>query len=129
MTFYPEECISRPLDRTSQAKRWLEEADPELLTPMFRDPSGRDFYTFELARLSDGRVCVPFRFFERDGRVWFKAWATLRGEGSTEPPSGWIVDESTVVVLPSDSLAISGQELNAGIFLGRQQPAISITGA
>lgn len=72
-----------------QARRWLIEADPSLLTPMIRIRSS-DFYVFEPSLLGDDRICVPYRWFLRHGQIYAKAWHFITtGSGRA---TGWVVD-------------------------------------
>ncbi|OSD07688.1 hypothetical protein PYCCODRAFT_1358054, partial [Trametes coccinea BRFM310] len=83
--FIPEDAGPR-LAEAWQAKRWLEELDQNLATPMCRK-GHQDFYIHEPALLDDGRVCMPFRWFTRMGKTFARAWAMAPVEGN----SGWIV--------------------------------------
>ncbi|KAL0578323.1 hypothetical protein V5O48_003670 [Marasmius crinis-equi] len=63
--FYPEDS-SPSLSEAWQADRWLKELDSQLTTPMIRI-FNQDFYLQEPARLRDGRLVIPIRWFMRDG--------------------------------------------------------------
>ena len=100
--FYPEDTGGRVLAEACQAKRWLEEVAPELLTPMLR-LGNHDFYIHEPAMLDDGSVCMPVRCFNRvtpsGEREWYaKCWrmeVVLAGpqSGQSENGDGWRVIE------------------------------------
>ncbi|KAE9398997.1 hypothetical protein BT96DRAFT_957440 [Gymnopus androsaceus JB14] len=73
LNFLPEDT-DKNLAEAYQAKRWLNELDPDLLTPV-HFAAGQDFFTLEPALLADGKtVCMPSRWFKRHGKVLTKAW-------------------------------------------------------
>ncbi|KAJ6583660.1 hypothetical protein B0H10DRAFT_2168146 [Mycena sp. CBHHK59/15] len=89
LRFLPED--TKPsLSQAWQAKRWLNELDSDLTTPMIRIHK-QDFFINEPTLLSNGIVCMPVRWFTRGNKtfaqVWKMRWAseTLRGHG-------WIIE-------------------------------------
>ncbi|KAH7923808.1 hypothetical protein BV22DRAFT_1105892 [Leucogyrophana mollusca] len=58
---YPEDAGSH-LSEAWQASRWLREIDTELATPMVRI-GHQDYFVFEPAKLDDGSVMMPERWF------------------------------------------------------------------
>lgn len=64
--------------------------DPDLATPMIRH-EGQDFYTLEPTLLQDGRICMPFRWFIRNGKTLARAWAMSQDTDA----QGWIVLKHT----------------------------------
>ncbi|KZT24421.1 hypothetical protein NEOLEDRAFT_1156913 [Neolentinus lepideus HHB14362 ss-1] len=103
LRFLPEDSRAR-LSEAWQAKRWLEELDPELLTQMIC-VNTQDFFVYEPALLKDRRVCMPVCWFTRGGSTFAWAYsmsATLRG---------WIVHEQLVCEIHSDQLLLSFPQL------------------
>ncbi|KAH9899608.1 hypothetical protein C8Q73DRAFT_680493 [Cubamyces lactineus] len=85
LRFLPED--SGPvLAEAWQAARWREELDPDLATPMLRQGE-QDFYVYEPARLQNGSVCMPVRWYQREGQTFARVWAME----PTADRSGWIV--------------------------------------
>lgn len=108
LRFLPEDS-GKELGEAYQAKRWLDEQDPDLLTPVQR-VSGQDFFTLEPALLEDGRVCMPSRWFTRKGKVYAKAWLmkVVELEGDK---SGWAVQTHNEIEISSTNLLLSFPEL------------------
>lgn len=100
--FYPEDCGTR-LEETRQASKWLNELSPDEATPMIRLRK-EDYYVYEPTLLTDGTVCVPFRWFTRHGKFYGKAWAIkpIRHEDPTE--DGWVVYKNEQVEIPEGML-------------------------
>ncbi|EIW86698.1 hypothetical protein CONPUDRAFT_69138 [Coniophora puteana RWD-64-598 SS2] len=106
--FYPEDAGKR-LEQAWQASRWRRELDPTLATPMIRQ-RGQDFYILEPAKLSDGRVVVPERWFTRRGpdgtqRFFACVWPTARvtdQRGAT----GYVVYKSHAFEIDARSLLL-----------------------
>jgi hypothetical protein len=88
--FYPEDTGVH-LRETRQADRWLREVRSQDTTPMIRIHRD-DYYIFEPAMLHDCSVCMPHRWFTRDGQFFAKAWQLEQGmdEGGI---AGWIVHQ------------------------------------
>ena len=61
LRFYPEDPRQK-LKECWQASRWLHELSPDIATPMVRVGS-QDYYVYEPAKLVDGQVVVPFRWY------------------------------------------------------------------
>ncbi|KAG2126284.1 hypothetical protein DEU56DRAFT_743067 [Suillus clintonianus] len=101
--FYPEDT-GMELNEARQAKRWLEELDPELLTPVAR-LHNQDFFVFEPALLLSGRACIPFRWFTRGGKMYTKAWS-LRPV-THELDCGWVVEDFRSFEVSEDDLLVS----------------------
>lgn len=87
--FYPEDA-GDTLEHAWQGRRWKEKIDPTLLTPMVR-LGNQDFFVHEPAYLLNGTVCVPIRWFEREGRLF--ARAALMEVVTSDTASYWIVRE------------------------------------
>ncbi|KAG1784909.1 uncharacterized protein HD556DRAFT_1314704 [Suillus plorans] len=101
--FYPEDT-GVELNEARQAKCWLEELDPELLTPVVR-LHNQDFFVFEPALLSSGQACIPFRWFIRGGKMYTKAWS-LRPV-TRELDCGWVVEYFHSFEVSEDNLLVS----------------------
>ncbi|KAF5318718.1 hypothetical protein D9619_011028 [Psilocybe cf. subviscida] len=87
ISFYPED--SHPfLGEARQGAKWLHEMPSELTTPMIRVGKD-DFYIFEPTMLTSGMVCVPHRWFTRNGLFYAKAWTLHRAVQGSE--HGWEV--------------------------------------
>ncbi|KAF6744824.1 hypothetical protein DFP72DRAFT_1176592 [Ephemerocybe angulata] len=55
-------------------QKWQRDLDRHALSPMF-DAGKRHYYIDEPARLADGELVIPVRWFEDEDReVWFEAW-------------------------------------------------------
>ncbi|KAJ3558207.1 hypothetical protein NP233_g11552 [Leucocoprinus birnbaumii] len=89
--------------------RWRHKVDPDLATPMVR-VDNQDFYVFEPALLINNTVCVPVRWFQRDGNIWADTWrltpSAHRGVESGDC-SGWIVHEYHTIQVPLSSFVTS----------------------
>ncbi|KAJ4488656.1 hypothetical protein C8R41DRAFT_896160 [Lentinula lateritia] len=59
---YPEEC-GQHVEHAWQAEAW-KTLDPDLASPMVRI-GDQDFYVYELTKLNDGTLVMPFRWFTR----------------------------------------------------------------
>jgi hypothetical protein len=101
--FYPEDAGAE-LNEARQAKYWLEELDPELLTPVVR-LHNQDFFVFEPTLLSSGQACIPFRWFTRGGKMYTKAWS-LRPV-TREMDCGWVVEDFNSFEVSEDDLLVS----------------------
>lgn len=90
--FYPERSIGRSLSEARQAERWLSELPDDQLTPMARFRDG-DYFVHEPAMLTDGRFCMPVRWFTKAETgphlLYAKCWE-LRPV-INETGSGWRV--------------------------------------
>ncbi|KAL1674251.1 hypothetical protein EV122DRAFT_282209 [Schizophyllum commune] len=109
LQLYPEDA-GRSLHECCQADRWLKEMDPHLLTQMIRLPNGKDFYVFEPAVLSDDSLCVPTRWFRKDGNLWARAWTM-----SVWQSNGWVVDEWSERIVSASEFVVSGEEIAQGL--------------
>lgn len=58
------EDAGNELGEAYQARRWLTEQDPNLLTPM-HCIAGQTFFILKPTLLRDKRVCMPSRWFTR----------------------------------------------------------------
>ncbi|KAJ7435966.1 hypothetical protein B0H11DRAFT_2256623 [Mycena galericulata] len=72
LSFYPEDN-GKGLDEARQGTRWLNELPDEETTPMARIGT-QDYFIHEPVMLSDGRVCMPFRWFMRGKILFAKCW-------------------------------------------------------
>lgn len=89
MHFYPEDA-GDTLEHAWQGRRWKDKIDPTLLTPMVR-VGNQDFFVHEPAYLKNGVVCLPIRWFERDGSLF--ARAARMDLVSTDAARYWVVRE------------------------------------
>jgi len=103
LQFYPEDAGAK-LNEARQAKHWLEELDPELLTPVFR-LRNQDFFVFEPTLLSSGQVCMPFRWFMRCGKMHAKVWS-LRAV-TREMDCGWVIQDFHSFDISEEDLLVS----------------------
>lgn len=88
--FYPEDS-GQFLGEAWQGSRWLHEMDPSLLTPMIRHEK-TDYYVFEPVILTLNRLCIPFRWFKRNDRMYGLAWS-LTPSTSPDGSPCWLVDK------------------------------------
>ena len=102
--FFPEDVGTGVLSDAWQARRWLHEMDPELLTPVIKQDN-QDYYIFEPAVLVDQSVCMPERWFVRSGKMFVRAWRML--PATRDDRTGWIVTKYDVVELPVSNLIAS----------------------
>ncbi|KAJ3739985.1 hypothetical protein DFH05DRAFT_1406273 [Lentinula detonsa] len=104
--FLPEDS-GKLLGEAYQAKRWLHEQDPNLLTPVHIDPTSKEhFYIFEPALLRNGCICMPFRWFKRAGKTLAKAWL-MESMKFREHGSGWAVQTCSEIEIDSSNLLFS----------------------
>ncbi|KAJ6631547.1 hypothetical protein B0H10DRAFT_1772594, partial [Mycena sp. CBHHK59/15] len=102
--FIPED--TKPsLSQAWQASRWLQELDSDLTTPMIREHN-QDFYINEPTVLSNGAVCMPTRWFKRDGKIFARAWK-MRWASETLVGHGWIVEGDQEFDIDSAQLLVS----------------------
>lgn len=89
--FYPEDTAPR-LEQTRQAEKWLHDVRCQDTTPMVRIQN-TDYFIHEPAMLHDRTICMPHRWFTRNGRFYAKAWRLQEamGEGNI---CGWIVHQA-----------------------------------
>lgn len=101
LTFYPEDA-GDSLSEAWQAKRWKDELDSDLTTPMIRE-HGQDFYINELAVLKSGGVCMPHRWFTRGGKMFALSWTVKLNQERT----GWIIQRHREYEISSSLLLLS----------------------
>ncbi|EGO31054.1 hypothetical protein SERLADRAFT_364786 [Serpula lacrymans var. lacrymans S7.9] len=89
--FYPEDS-GLWLSEARQGLHWLHEVPDEQLTPMARLNS-HNYYIHKPAMLSDGRVCIPFRWFYRtqNGYPMMFAWCWAMEPVDTDHQRSWKV--------------------------------------
>ncbi|KAF9521533.1 hypothetical protein CPB83DRAFT_865442 [Crepidotus variabilis] len=121
LQFYPESS-GTVLQETCQAARWLHEADPKLLTPMYRKGS-TDFYTFEPTLLQGSVMCIPIKYFWKDRDMLFTAWPMKIVE--VDGRTGWIVNQEVEFTESTSKLALSGLDISNGAYLGNNIPSAS----
>ncbi|KAF5384421.1 hypothetical protein D9615_003216 [Tricholomella constricta] len=106
---YPEDS-GQHLEEPWQAKRWLEEIDPTLATPMIR-VGQQDYYTFEPAKLVTGEIVVPERWFTRhiNGEDIFfaKAFCVEIARDVNGANLGYIVIEHSRIEIVASDLQLS----------------------
>jgi hypothetical protein len=73
---------------------------------------GQDYYVHEPALLSNGRACVPTRFFQRDQRTFVKAWVMH----PVSQEEGWIVSQDEEIEFDSLDLVLSLPEFKKTFF-------------
>ncbi|KAI0363137.1 hypothetical protein BV20DRAFT_958926, partial [Pilatotrama ljubarskyi] len=112
LRFYPEDAGSH-MKEGWHAARWLRELSPEIATPMIRIGE-QDFYVNEPAKLHDGRVVIPRRWFTRAQAHLTVEEPSLHGEGWLLHPvtfqdghRGYIVHEEDTVSFSSRLLSLS----------------------
>ncbi|TFK46156.1 hypothetical protein OE88DRAFT_1638675 [Heliocybe sulcata] len=103
LKFLPEDSGSR-LSEAWQAKRWLDEMDPDLLTQMIQ-VNNQDFYIYEPALLAAGDVCMPVRWFTRGDSI------LARAHPMSQTARGWIVHEHSTLEVNSNDLLLSFPQL------------------
>ncbi|KAI0750146.1 hypothetical protein C8Q80DRAFT_1100350, partial [Daedaleopsis nitida] len=87
------------LSEAWQASRWRTELDPNLACPMVRIGT-QDYFVYEPARLQDGSVCMPVRWFMRGGQLFATAWKML----PTHDYSGWLVQRCSPFEIAAEDL-------------------------
>lgn len=112
--YYPEDAGDK-LSETWQGKRWLRELDSTLASQMIRI-AHQDYYVHEPAKLVDGTVVMPVRWFTRavgSGMgsqtrqvYWAEVWH-LQPVASDEGYVGYVVHEYDTVEIPAHSLLLS----------------------
>ncbi|KAI0825276.1 hypothetical protein BC628DRAFT_262703 [Trametes gibbosa] len=108
LRLYPEECVDSPIKEGWQAHRWRKELKPGVSTPMVRT-AGQDFYAYEPAKLADGRVISPFRWFTRlsqhSGRqeIFGEGWV-MHTVSSNTGARGYVVHGFECVTFPVSHL-------------------------
>ncbi|KAJ6607826.1 hypothetical protein B0H10DRAFT_2166716 [Mycena sp. CBHHK59/15] len=102
--FIPED--TKPsLSQAWQASRWLKELDSDLTTPMIREHN-QDFYINEPTVLSNGAVCMPTRWFKRNGKIFARAWK-MHWASETLVGHGCIVEGDQEFDIDSTQLLVS----------------------
>lgn len=99
--FIPEDAGDH-LSEAWQAKRWLDELDPSLTTPMARK-NDQDFFIYEPCVLKDGTVCMPYRWIMRGGETVARVWAMT----PDSVRQGWIVQEHVTRDVPLSEFNLS----------------------
>ncbi|KAK0488234.1 hypothetical protein EDD18DRAFT_1081691 [Armillaria luteobubalina] len=91
-----------------QGSWWLHELPNELLTPMLHI-NNSDYYIHEPAMLRDCSLCVPFRWFMRDGKYYGHCWKlqAMSREGSVV----WRVIKTDGVEVSQDKFLKNAPEL------------------
>jgi hypothetical protein len=131
LRFFPEDAGKR-LTEAWQGQRFLREMPFDLRSPMVR-VGNRDFYIYEPASLSDGRVCMPIRWFTRlsdNNSNEEKLYAEVceMEEHKTDLVHGYIVHEYRSSEISVDRLSLSFIELKElWAILGKPNP-INILG-
>ena len=123
MKFYPEKCMMGAVSDAAQAKWWLKEADPDLLTPMYCQNQS-NFYIFKPTSLLDGTMCVPVRFYQQCKDMWFQAWV-LNPDFDRD---GWVVNEHNIIHRTVSCLGLNGVDILQGASIGPGLPKPEILG-
>ncbi|KAI0040193.1 hypothetical protein FA95DRAFT_912230 [Auriscalpium vulgare] len=113
---FPEDAGSQ-LEEAWQAERWLHEMDESLLSPMIRIGT-EDFFVHEPAKLNDGRICMPMRFFT-SGRTrgsptapeYYAKVCRLEPVITEAGPRGYVVHEYDSFNVPVRELSLSFPQL------------------
>ena len=103
LEFFPVDAEGYMSDAI-HGNRWLNEMDPDLLSPLIRH-SGQDFFVLEPAATNQQCIYMPFRWFKRSGQVLARAWAMVPIRSSEA--FGWHVRKDTVLEFPVSDLAMS----------------------
>ncbi|TFK46353.1 hypothetical protein OE88DRAFT_1739458 [Heliocybe sulcata] len=103
LRFLPQDSGARLLEAW-QGKRWLEEMDPELLTPMVRS-NDQDFFIYEPTFLKNGQVCMPVCWFTRDTDIVGRVYPMSMTD------RGWVVHEYTTYEVNSKDLLLAFPQL------------------
>ncbi|KAJ7176536.1 hypothetical protein C8R46DRAFT_1213111 [Mycena filopes] len=104
LRFLPEDS-GPSLSQAWQASRWLHELDSDLTTPMIR-LNTQDYFIHEPALLSDGSVCMPTRWFERDNEIYARVWK-MQGMANNAGVPGWVVNGQATYDVKSSNLLLS----------------------
>lgn len=78
------------MSEARHGRHWLRDMDADRLTPMAR-LQHQDYFVFEPALLTNGRVCMPTRWFTRGDSLHARAWAVQ--PVARDSGSGWRVDK------------------------------------
>ena len=103
LEFFPEDANGYMSDAIHGTK-WLEQMDPDLLTPMIRH-NGQDYFILEPTVISDGSICMPFRWYKKSDQLYAKAWKmnAVRDNAGC----GWVVLQYLVGDVAESELASS----------------------
>ncbi|KAJ3877317.1 hypothetical protein F5051DRAFT_440725 [Lentinula edodes] len=107
---YPEDS-GQYVEHAWQADAW-KNLDPDLASPMVR-LGGQDFYIHELAKLDDGTLIMPFRWFTRSqvapGDVDQDFYGLAWGVETLPTPSGgtYVVHQYQTIQFPTSRLLSS----------------------
>lgn len=89
----------------------MSELPLHLATPMIRS-NNFDYFVFEpvlLTTSSGGGVCMPFRWFTRNGAEFAKAWRMISASRETDGGQvlhGWYIYEYDVIEVPASQLLL-----------------------
>ncbi|KAJ6543258.1 hypothetical protein DFH09DRAFT_1249389 [Mycena vulgaris] len=98
VSFYPEDSGPK-LSEARQGQRWLNELPDAQTTPMFRIGQ-QDYFIHEPAMLSDGKCCIPTRWFMKGGQFFAHCWEML--PVVSDEHSGWrVIVRSQPYVVPA----------------------------
>ena len=110
LKFLPDECQGRMKDARHGA-RWRKELSPDLATPMIIS-GNQHFYVYEPAKLHDGQMVIPYRWFTRTspstGRstVFADAWK-IHAVTCSDLQRGYVVHEFEKLVVSSTQLSLA----------------------
>lgn len=124
MQFYPEDA-GKKLNEAWQARHWLKDMDADRLTPMTR-LHHQDYFVFEPALLTSGRVCMPTRWFTRGNVLHARAWALQ--PVVRDLCCGWRVEEFEEFEVPETEFLVSFKNWNASGATSDLPPATEIFG-
>lgn len=105
--FYPEDAGSR-LREAWQGQCWLHELSPHIVSQMIR-VDHQDYYIHEPAKLCDGMVVVPMRWYMRKSS---SGEQLLYGEGRQLVPVGIPQGRQSYVVLDSSVVHFAATDLS-----------------
>ncbi|KAI9067152.1 hypothetical protein FKP32DRAFT_1684097 [Trametes sanguinea] len=112
LRFLPQDC-GQNMSEAWHASRWLRELSPEIATPMVR-VFELDFYVYEPAKLLDGRVVVPRRWYSRakgsdalgdSEEIYGEGWV-LHAVASQGQQRGYMVHEDETVTFSTSQLSL-----------------------
>ncbi|KAJ4464148.1 hypothetical protein C8R41DRAFT_739929, partial [Lentinula lateritia] len=110
LSFYPEDCAAKNVSEARQFSRWLNEIPDDEIGPMARIGE-QDYYIFEPTMLRSEQVCIPHRWFMRQGRFYARCWKleeVLREDGTE---SWQVIKGEGEFIVSEDELLLSFPQL------------------
>ncbi|KAF7346896.1 hypothetical protein MVEN_01441800 [Mycena venus] len=108
LEFYPEDT-GKLIEEARQGKRWLEEIPSAQTTPMARIGT-QDYFIHEPAMLTNGKFCMPIRWFARGKILFAKCWdlAVIDRTAQKDGIWAWDCELNELVLLIPTVLALLG---------------------